>query len=125
MLYGDNADIIGEYVAFTKIYDEQRTIYGPTKQAVEKTISICKGKNVLKEYLIREEKEVLDMYALLFDEEQIMKNHDGQLRRELTKKLEKKYKAKFEAKYQKDIAARDAEIAALRAQIAQMPYALV
>ena len=115
MLYGDNADIIGEYVAFTKIYDEQRRIYGPTKQAVEKTISICKDKNVLKEYLTRKEKEVLDMYTLLFDEEQIMKNHDGQLRRELTKELSKRYEA--------DIAARDAEIAALKAQLAQRSYA--
>ena len=132
MLYGDNADIIGEYVAFTKIYDEQRKIYGPTKQAIETTISICKDKNVLKEYLMRKEKEVLDMYTLLFDEEQIMKNHDGQLRRELTRQLEKKYEAEFEAKYQKDIAVRDAsiasqaaEISALRAEIAQMSSARV
>ena len=133
MLYGDNADIIGEYVAFTKIYDEQRRTYGPTKQAVEKTIAICKGKNILKEYLIRKEKEVLDMYTLLFDEEQIMKNHDGQLRRELTKELTKEFSKRYEA----DIAALNAsnaalnasnasqaaEISALRAQIARMSSA--
>ena len=76
MLYGETNDIIGEYVTFTKVYNEQCKIHGRTKQAVRETIRICKDKNVLKEYLESREKEVIDMMVTLFDEEKIMKAHD-------------------------------------------------
>lgn len=76
MLYGETDDIIGEYVTFTKVYNEQCKIHGRTEQAVRETIGICKDKNVLKEYLESREKEVIDMMVTLFDEEKIMKAHD-------------------------------------------------
>ena len=76
MLYGETDDIIGEYVTFTKIYNEQCRIHGRTEQAVRETIRICKDRNVLKEYLESREKEVIDMMVTLFDEEKIMKAHD-------------------------------------------------
>ena len=68
MLYGEKDDIIGEYVTFTKIYNEQCKIHGRTEQAVRETIRICKDRNVLKEYLESREKEVIDMMVTLFDE---------------------------------------------------------
>lgn len=40
---------------------------------------------MLKEYLESREEEVVDMLMTLFDEEQIMKNHDADLTREVTK----------------------------------------
>ena len=76
MLYGETDDIIGEFVTFTKVYNEQCKIHGRTEQAVRETIRICKDKNVLKEYLESREKEVIDMMVTLFDEEKIMKAHD-------------------------------------------------
>lgn len=76
MLYGEKDDIIGEYVTFTKVYNEQCEIHGRTEEAVRETIRICKDKNVLKEYLESREKEVIDMMVTLFDEEKIMKAHD-------------------------------------------------
>ena len=76
MLYGETDDIIGEYVTFTKVYNEQCKMHGRTEQAVRETIRICKDKNVLKEYLESREKEVIDMMVTLFDEEKIMKAHD-------------------------------------------------
>ena len=76
MLYGESDDIIGEYVTFTKVYNEQCKMHGRTEQAVRETIRICKDKNVLKEYLESREKEVIDMMVTLFDEEKIMKAHD-------------------------------------------------
>ena len=83
MIYGDNEDdIIGQYVIFTKVYDEQRKLYGRTRKAIEETIRICKERNVLKEYLESHEGEVVTMMMTLFDEEQIMKNHDAAIRRE-------------------------------------------
>lgn len=59
MLYGDNGDdIVGQYVTFTKVYSEQRKLYGRTKEAILETIHICKDKDVLKEYLESRESEV-------------------------------------------------------------------
>ena len=52
VLYQENEkDIIGQYIIFSKVYKEQRTLYGNTKQTVTETIRICKDRNVLKEYL--------------------------------------------------------------------------
>ncbi len=76
MLYGDNGDdIVGQYVTFTKVYNEQRKLYGRTKEAILETIRICKDEDVLKEYLESRESEVLDMMMTIFDDETIMRNH--------------------------------------------------
>ena len=74
VLYQENEkDIIGQYIIFSKVYDEQRKRYGNTKQAVTETIGICKSRNVLKEYLENKEQEVVDIMMTLFDDEQILK----------------------------------------------------
>ncbi len=74
MIYdGKDNDIISQYVAFTKVYDEQVKLYGRTREAVTNTINICKDRDVLKEYLSSREKEVVDMMMTLFDEEQVMR----------------------------------------------------
>ena len=69
----DEKDIIGQYIIFSKVYNEQRKRYGNTKQAVMETIRICKDRNVLKEYLESREQEVVDIMMTLFDDEQILK----------------------------------------------------
>ena len=74
MIYdGKDNDIISQYVAFTKVYDEQVKLYGRSREAVTNTINICKDRDVLKEYLSSREKEVVDMMMTLFDEEQVMR----------------------------------------------------
>ena len=90
MIYGDNKDdILGQYVLFTKVYDEQRKLYGRTRKAIEETIRICKERDVLKEYLESREGEVVTMMMTLFDHEQIMKNHDASIRREAAEEARK------------------------------------
>lgn len=74
VLYQENEnDIIGQYIIFSKVYTEQRKLYGNSKQAVTETIRICKNRNVLKEYLEIREQEVVDIMMTLFDDEQILK----------------------------------------------------
>ena len=74
VLYQENEkDIIGQYIIFSKVYNEQRKLYGNTKQSVTETIRICKSRNVLKEYLENKEQEVVDIMMTLFDDEQILK----------------------------------------------------
>ena len=87
MLYGTGKDdVISQYVAFTKVFDEQRKQYGRTRKAIEETIRICKDRNIMKEYFEKREKEVITMLETLYDEEQIMKNHDATLIRETVNK---------------------------------------
>ena len=52
MIYdGKEGDIINQYVAFTKIYNEPVKLHGRTREAVLETNRICKDQNVLGEYL--------------------------------------------------------------------------
>ncbi len=95
MLYGDDdwedsdcnkeRDIINQYVAFTKVYNEQRKLYGRTKKAITETIRICKDRNLLKEYLESREKEVRDIMFMLFDEERLREIHDINIAKEAEK----------------------------------------
>ncbi len=74
VLYQENEkDIIGQYIIFSKVYNEQRKLYGNTKQAITETIHICKNRNVLKEYLESKEQEVVDIMMTFFDDEQILR----------------------------------------------------
>lgn len=83
MLYGDKEEtIIGQYVTFTKIFDEQRRKYGWTREAVLQTIRICRDKNILKEYLESRESEVIDIMMTLYDEEKIMRTRENRIRKE-------------------------------------------
>lgn len=83
ILYGDDEEnIIGQYVSFCKIFNEQRKRYGWTREAVLETIRICRDKNVLKEYLESRESEVISMMMTLFDEEKIMRTRENRIRRE-------------------------------------------
>lgn len=71
----DTEDIINQYIIFCKVFDEQRKLYGMTEQTVKETIRICKNRNILKEYLISREREVVTIMMSLFDDEQIMKTY--------------------------------------------------
>ena len=85
ILYGENKnDILGQYVAFTKIYTEQKQIYGSKniREAILETIRICKDKNLLPEYLKSKEQEVVSIMITLFDEEEIQRTFIARERRE-------------------------------------------
>lgn len=87
VLYQENEDdIIGQYIIFSKVYNEQRKIYGATKEAILETIRICKNRNVLKEYLESKEQEVVDMMMTLFDDEQILKAYTKDIEDNTTRK---------------------------------------
>lgn len=70
----DKDDIINQYIIFCKIFNEQTKQYGMTQEAVTETIRICRDRNILREYFLDREKEVVTIMMNLFDEEQIMKS---------------------------------------------------
>ena len=91
MIYdGREGDIISQYVAFTKVCNEQVKVYGRTRKAIRETIRICKDKNVLKEYLESREQEVLDMLMELYDQEEVMRSYLESERYEAAQEAAKK-----------------------------------
>ena len=94
MSCGTEGDIIDQYIKFTRVFNDQVKIYGYTRKAVMETISICKDRNVLKEYLESREKEVVDIMSILFDDEYIMRlyveDKVQEAREEAAKKAAKK-----------------------------------
>ena len=91
VLYRENEkDIIGQYIIFCKVYNEQRKLYGNTKHAIMETIHICKDRNVLKEYLESKEQEVVSVMMTLFDDEQIWKAYAKDIEDTTVKETERK-----------------------------------
>ena len=91
VLYGDKGnDIISQYVAFTKVYNEQVKQYGRSREAVTETIRICKDRDVLRKFLAGREKEVISIMMALFDEEKIMRTHIASEKKETARKAAEK-----------------------------------
>ena len=87
---GKGNDIISQYVAFTKVYNEQVKQYGRSREAVTETIRICKDRDVLREFLADREKEVISIMMTLFDEERIMRTHIASEKKEAAKETAEK-----------------------------------
>ena len=89
MIYdGKEGDIINQYVRFTKVCNEQVSLYGRTRKAIKETIRICKDSDVLKEYLENKEQEVLSMLMELYDQEEVMRSYVESERHEAAEKAE-------------------------------------
>ena len=93
VLYGGENDIIGQYVTFCRVLDDQYRRYGRTRKAIEETIRLCKDKNVLRKYLDEREGEVIDMMVTLFDQETVLENHVASVAREAAAKADKAARA--------------------------------
>ena len=114
VLYGDDEDnILNQYIMFCKIWDEQsgKVKYGKTLKAVEETIRICIENNVLKDYLIREREEVIDIMEKLWSQEQILLDYVESEKREAAAKAAEEARAEARAE-----AAKAAEEAAAEAE---------
>ena len=72
---GKEHDIIYQYVALTKVLDDQVRLHGRTREAIIETIRICKDRDLLKQYLTEHEQEVQDIMVTLFDNETILKGY--------------------------------------------------
>ena len=69
VITAETEDIIGQYIIFCHVMDEQIHKHGRTRKAAEETIRICRSRNVLVKYLQEREKEVIDIMIMLFDQE--------------------------------------------------------
>ena len=67
---GDNS-VLGQYVKFCQIADEQCRLLGRTKSAIQETMRICQEKSVLTPFLTARRKEVIDIMEMLFSQEEV------------------------------------------------------
>ncbi|MCD8103486.1 MAG: hypothetical protein LUF35_00430, partial [Lachnospiraceae bacterium] len=113
MLYGtvhpertNGDDIVGQYVLFSKIYNEQVRMHGRTVKAVSETIRICMEQNILREYLESRKQEVVTMMMDLYNQDRILEIHIASEKRIAAEKAAEKAakKAKREAREEKDAA---------------------
>jgi len=66
-----DGDILNQYIVFSKVFTEQYRLYGKTQKTIDETLRICHDKDVLTEYLKREEVAAI-MYKFM-DQEAAMK----------------------------------------------------
>ena len=73
VIHGENPEnILGQYIIFCHVFNEQCRKYGYTLEAVKETVRICKSRNVLREYLdSRRTEEIYTMLDMLFDRDYI------------------------------------------------------
>lgn len=71
ILRGGDSSIVGQYVDFCKIADEQRALYGLTKQAIQETIHICLERGILASFLTARQGEVIDIMEMLYSQEEV------------------------------------------------------
>lgn len=71
VLRGGDGSILGQYVEFCRIADEQRKLYGLTRTTIQETMRICQEKGVLTPFLASRRKEVVDIMEMLFSQEEV------------------------------------------------------
>ena len=69
--------VSGQYIGFSKVYDEQRKIYHNKIECIKETIRICKEKGYLVEFLTEHEEEVVTMLMYLFNEQQERETYEA------------------------------------------------
>jgi len=74
--------ILSQYMKFTKIYREKVRELGRTKDAVIATLKECKEKDILKEYIIEHEPEVIGIMMALYDKDSYMELYEKQKKKE-------------------------------------------
>jgi len=79
---GEKNTILSQYMKFTKIYREKVHELGRTKDAVLATLNECKEKDILKEYIIEHEPEVIGIMMALYDKDSYMKLYEKQKKKE-------------------------------------------
>ncbi len=89
----DKDDIIRQYIAYTRVADEQIEKLGRTREAVKEIIRICKDRNILADYMTEREVEVMDIMTTLFDQDEVTRRYLVNRDRDIAEKAEKKKEA--------------------------------
>ena len=68
--------LYGQYIGFSRVYDEQRKIYSNKLDCIKETIRICLEEGYLIDFLGQHKQEVTTMLSELFDEQVQREQYD-------------------------------------------------
>ncbi|MBO5537223.1 MAG: hypothetical protein J6B53_17790 [Clostridia bacterium] len=106
-------DIIGQYIIFCHVFDAQTKKYGRTREAAMETLRICRDRNVLKDYLKKREKEVINIMIELFNQEHAVQAYGKSMQEKGIKIGEKRGEKRGEKNGKKQLAQLFAKLFAL------------
>ena len=99
VLSGVNKDTLyGQYIGFSRVYGEQRKLYGNKLECIKETIRICMDEGYLTEFLDRHKQEVTTMMSELFDEQALREQYDIASKKEAEARGEARGEARCEAR---------------------------
>ena len=75
-------NIVSRYINFTDVSNENVKKYGRTKEALKKIIDECIEKNILKEFMKENTKEIIDIMDVLYNDDVIMESYEHEIREE-------------------------------------------
>lgn len=78
----DQTDIINQYIMFCRVFNEQIKQFGYTETALKETLRICRNKEILTQYIIQRESEIMNIMTALFDQDYITRMYGVDQRRE-------------------------------------------
>ena len=87
--------IYGQYIGFSKVYDEQRKLYGSKLECIRETIRLCLKKGYLVGFINTYKREVETMLSELFDEKALREQYDIALAAECEARGEARGEAKL------------------------------
>ena len=120
-----NGDILDQYVRFCEIANEMRDTYGPTLEAVRKTIDKCLEEGILVKFIASRRTEVETNMRVMFDEEAALRSHEEEIRQEVAEKVTQEVTEKgicaLIATVKKFSQSKDAAIQTLMDQFGLMP----
>ena len=64
-------DIINQYIAFCRVFDDLRKKYGYSQQTIRETLRFCRDKGILAEYIKKMESEIMDIMEYMFDQDNV------------------------------------------------------
>ena len=64
-------DIINQYIAFCRVFDDLRKKYGYSPQTIRDTLCICRDKDILAEYVKKTENEIMNIMEYMFDQDNV------------------------------------------------------
>ena len=74
--------LYGQYIGFSRVYDEQRRLYNNKLECIKETIRICIEEGYLTDFLDQHKQEVTTMLSELFDEQAQREQYDKAIRKE-------------------------------------------
>ncbi len=92
---GKPGDVVSQYVEFAHICKELYELYRNPRIAAREIVRTCIERNILREYLLSKEKEIVDIMISLFDAQEVQERFISRIKSETWEEAEKATEARM------------------------------